>query len=143
MARIVFSVVPELYLTQTDVPHTRTPPHMINKEELINYVKILISKEEENNLAYVLYWLVLKILMVSEDHIYYSNNSFIYSRNRKFCAVCGMNKTVVEKNLLHFNFFSITKYIQITFFGINSDTVWFHPIIDVNKIWSKGINYLM
>ena len=51
----LFSVVPELCLTYTEAPHTKTPPHMINKEELINYVTILKSQEEENNLAYVLY----------------------------------------------------------------------------------------
>ena len=58
-----FSAVPELCLPHTEVPHTRTPIHMKNKEELMNYRTVLISQEEENDLACILYRLILNFFM--------------------------------------------------------------------------------
>ena len=58
---------------------------------------------------------------------------FVDDNTQKFCAVCIMNKTVIERNLLNFNFFSVWKYNEVTFVGVDFDMVWWNPIIDVSK----------
>ena len=54
--------------------------------------------------------------MIFEDQIYVNDNTI------KFCAVCRMNKTVMERNLLNLEKNSIGNYNEITFVGINFDT---------------------